>query len=146
MFGTESLQVKKQAGWTQKVKVLLEGRWFIIGKSDHGWRHRCKCADSSTTEPLSCRITSVSPTSLWNILFMGQFGFCKILAKQPISWFTEFNCLILTESLKNIHTGETATYSLCRKNSHRTRICLRLLSFCLHIINFFFYPIELRLK
>lgn len=79
-------------------------------------------------------------------LVYGPVWFFKILAKQPISWFTEINCLILTESLKNIHTGETATYSLCRKNSHKTRIGLRLLRFCLHIINFFFYPIELQLK
>lgn len=69
----------------------------------------------------------------------GPVWFFKILAKQPISWFTEFNCLILTESLKNIHTGETATYSLCRKNSHKTRICLRRPRLCLHIINFFFF-------
>lgn len=138
MFGTESLQVKQQAGWTKKVKVLLEGRWFIIGKSDHGWRHRCKCADSSTEETLSCWISSVSLNQPLEYLVYGPVWFFKILAKQPISWFTEFNCLILTESLKNIHTGETATYSLCRKNSHKTRICLRRPRLCLHIINFFF--------
>lgn len=89
------------------------------------WKNFCH------VESVQFLLPTVGISCLWPVWFF------KILAKQSISWFTEFNCLILTESLKTSIQGDSSLLLVKKKKSHKTRICLRLLSVCLHIISFF---------